>query len=66
MTFINKPGREGQPPIELLDEVESVLGILCAPATWPIGTGKRLKGVYHLVLDEVHIFGPGKDFSRQD
>ncbi len=66
MTFINKLDREGRSPIELLDEVESVLGIACAPLTWPIGMGKRLKGVYHLLLDEVHVFEPGKNFTRQD
>ncbi len=66
MTFINKLDREGRSPIELLDEVESVLGIACAPLTWPIGMGKRLKGVYHLALDEVHIFEQGKNFTRQD
>src|SRR5690606_33515810 len=56
----------GRSPIELLDEVESVLGIACAPVTWPIGMGSRLKGVYHVVLDEVHIFEPGRNFTRQD
>ncbi|HST43937.1 MAG TPA: peptide chain release factor 3, partial [Luteimonas sp.] len=66
MTFINKLDREGRSPIELLDEVESVLGIACTPVTWPIGMGKRLKGVYHLLLDEVHVYEPGKNFTRQD
>jgi peptide chain release factor 3 len=66
MSFINKLDREGRAPIELLDEVESVLGIACAPITWPIGMGSRLKGVYHLLLDEVHLFEPGKNFTRQD
>jgi peptide chain release factor 3 len=66
MTFINKLDREGRAPIELLDEVESVLGIACTPITWPIGMGSRLKGVYHLLLDEVHVFEPGKNFTRQD
>ena len=66
MTFINKLDREGRPPIELLDEVESVLGIQCAPVTWPIGMGARLKGIYHLVNDEVHLFEAGKNYSRQD
>ena len=66
MTFINKLDREGRPPIELMDEVESVLGVACAPVTWPIGMGKRLKGVYHLALDEVHIFEPGKGLTRHD
>ena len=66
MTFINKLDREGRSPIDLLDEVESVLKIQCAPITWPIGMGSRLKGVYHLVSGEVHIFEPGRNFTRQD
>jgi peptide chain release factor 3 len=66
MTFINKLDREGRSPIELLDEVESVLKISCAPVTWPIGMGSRLRGVYHLLLDEVHLYEPGRNFTRQD
>ncbi|HJT97247.1 MAG TPA: peptide chain release factor 3 [Rhodanobacteraceae bacterium] len=66
MTFINKLDREGRSPIELLDEVESVLKIQCAPVTWPIGMGSRLRGVYHLLLDEVHLYEPGRNFTRQD
>ncbi|NOQ63126.1 MAG: peptide chain release factor 3 [Methyloprofundus sp.] len=56
LTFINKLDREGRDPIDLLDEVESVLNIDCAPMTWPIGMGKRFKGVYHLYTDTVHLF----------
>lgn len=56
LTFINKLDREGKEPIELLDEVENVLKIQCAPMTWPIGMGKRFKGVYHLYKDEIHLF----------
>src|SRR6188472_3073119 len=66
MTFINKLDREGRPPIELLDEIESVLKIRTAPVTWPIGMGRDLKGVYHLLDDEVHLFEPGRNFTRQD
>ena len=66
MTFINKLDREGREPIDLLDEVESVLGIQCAPVTWPIGMGQRLKGVVHLVTGEVHLYEPGRNFTRQD
>src|SRR5579863_3806745 len=40
LTFINKLDRDGRAPIELLDEVENVLNIKCAPITWPIGMGK--------------------------
>lgn len=56
LTFINKLDREGRDPIELLDEVEDILKIQCAPITWPIGMGKRLKGVFHLYNDSVHLF----------
>jgi peptide chain release factor 3 len=66
MTFINKLDREGKEPIELLDEIEQVLGIACAPVTWPIGMGKRLKGVYHLLSGELHLFEQGRNFTRQD
>ncbi len=66
MSFINKLDREGRSPIELLDEIESVLKIQCAPVTWPIGMGSRLKGVYHLLDDEMHVYEPGRNFTRQD
>ena len=66
MSFINKLDREGKNPIELLDEIESVLGIQCAPVTWPIGMGSRLKGVVHLISGEVHLYETGKNFTRQD
>ncbi len=66
MSFINKLDREGKSPIDLLDEVESVLGIQCAPITWPIGMGSRLKGVVHLLTGEVHIYEQGRNFTRQD
>ena len=56
MTFINKLDREGREPIELLDEIESVLKIQCSPVTWPIGMGSRLKGVYHLLQDKIYLY----------
>ncbi|MCH8227091.1 MAG: peptide chain release factor 3 [Proteobacteria bacterium] len=64
-TFINKLDREGRDPLELLDEVESVLGIQCAPVTWPIGMGQRLKGVYHLLDNKVHLYESGKNYVTQ-
>lgn len=66
MSFINKLDREGKEPIELLDEIERVLNIQCAPVTWPIGMGKRLKGVVHLITGEVHLYEAGKNHTRQD
>jgi peptide chain release factor 3 len=56
LTFINKLDREGKDPIELLDEIEDILKIKCAPVTWPIGMGKRLKGVFDLRTEKTHIF----------
>jgi peptide chain release factor 3 len=58
LTFINKLDREGREPIELLDEVETILNIQCAPITWPIGMGKGFKGIFHLLNDSVHLFEP--------
>lgn len=65
MTFINKLDREGKDPITLLDEVEQVLNIHCAPVTWPIGMGQRLKGVVHLLSGQVSLYEPGQNFVRQ-
>jgi peptide chain release factor 3 len=56
MTFINKLDRDGREPIELLDEIESVLQIQCSPITWPIGMGRQLKGVYHLQQDRIYLY----------
>ena len=64
-TFINKLDREGRDPIDLLDEVESILGIQCAAVTWPIGMGSRLKGVYHMIDNTVHLYESGKNYVTQ-
>src|SRR5580765_749270 len=47
ITFVNKMDREVREPLALLEEIESVLAINCAPITWPIGMGKRFRGVFH-------------------
>jgi peptide chain release factor 3 len=65
LTFMNKMDRETRDPLELLDEVESVLKIQCAPVTWPIGMGKTFRGVYHLLRDEIMLFAPGSEKADQ-
>jgi peptide chain release factor 3 len=65
VTFVNKLDREVREPLELLDEIESVLKIRCAPVTWPVGSGKRFRGVYHLLRDEVLRFAPGEERANQ-
>lgn len=59
VTFMNKYDREVRDSLELLDEVEEILKIRCAPVTWPIGMGKAFRGVYHLLNDEVYLFEAG-------
>ena len=66
ITFMNKMDRETRDPLELLDELESVLDIQCAPVTWPIGMGKSFRGVYHLLRDEILLFAAGDARADQD
>lgn len=66
MSFINKLDREGREPIELLDEIEDILKIQCAPMTWPIGQGSRLKGVYHLYNNSIVLYDSGKNEKVQE
>jgi peptide chain release factor 3 len=60
VSFINKLDREGRPPLELLDEIERILGIRCAPITWPVGMGRDFKGVYHLLEDRFYLYSGEK------
>ena len=56
ITFINKMDRDGREPVELLDEVERVLKIKCAPVTWPVGMGRHFKGIFDLLGDSVRLY----------
>ena len=66
ITFMNKLDRDTRDPIDLLDEVEKVLNIKCAPITWPIGMGKEFKGVYHLLKDETYLYQTGLGHTIQE
>jgi len=66
VTFMNKLDRDVLDPLEVMDEVETVLNIACAPITWPIGMGKEFKGVYHLLRDEVILYQQGQGHTIQD
>jgi peptide chain release factor 3 len=66
ITFINKMDREVREPLALLDEIESALGMPCAPLTWPVGQGKRFHGIYDLRSDSMRVFRPGEDRRGQD
>src|SRR6202165_4784336 len=66
ITFVNKLDREVRAPMALLEEIESVLKIDCAPITWPIGMGKRFRGVFDLRQDRLARFTPGEERLRDD
>jgi peptide chain release factor 3 len=55
-TFVNKMDRPGRDPFDLIGEVEEVLGIGVYPITWPIHTGGKFRGVYHLIKKQVFLF----------
>lgn len=59
-TFVNKLDRDTREPIEVLDEIETVLNIRCAPIYWPLGNGKQFKGVYNLYTDTLHVYQQGQ------
>src|SRR5690606_23295387 len=60
ITFVNKLDRDIRDGIDLLDEIENVLKIQCAPIFWPLGMGKELKGIYNLYTDTVHMYEHGQ------
>ena len=67
MTFINKLDRESRDPMELMDDIEKILKIRCAPITWPIGSGKSFKGIYHLLQDEIIVYRKAsRDSTEED
>jgi peptide chain release factor 3 len=55
-TFVNKLDRFGKAPIELMDELERVLGIRSCPVNWPIGMGTDFKGVFDRQKKVLHLF----------
>jgi len=66
VSFINKMDRDIREPIELLDEIESVLSIKCAPMNWPIGMGKEFKGIYDIGQDHTILYKTGQGHTIQD
>ena len=66
ITFMNKMDRDVRDPMEVMDEVEDVLKIKCAPITWPIGMGKEFKGVYNLVTNETFLYQSGQGHTIQE
>ena len=66
ITFVNKMDREVREPFALSEEIEAVLNIDCAPVTWPVGMGKRFRGVFDLRHDRLQRFTAGEERVSDD
>ncbi|MBU3608192.1 peptide chain release factor 3 [Polynucleobacter sp. AP-Mumm-500A-B3] len=66
VTFINKMDREVKPPMELMDEIETALGIEVVPFTWPVGMGKSFAGVIDIANMRMRMFKAGEDRVTED
>ncbi len=64
-TFINKMDRLGRDPLELLTEIEEVLGIDAVPLDWPIGAGNAFRGVYDREAQKLLLFHGGKHGTQR-
>ncbi len=58
-TFVNKMDRETKDAFDLLEELESELGIKSYPMNWPIGCGANFKGVYDREKKQILVFEGG-------
>jgi peptide chain release factor 3 len=58
-TFVNKMDRQGRDPLELMGEIEEVLGIHASPVNWPVGAGSGFRGVYDRVDSRLLLFSGG-------
>ena len=56
LTFINKLDLPGREPLDLLHEVEEVLGIHASAMNWPIGSGREFAGVVERETGAVLLF----------
>ncbi|MDP6944794.1 MAG: peptide chain release factor 3 [Myxococcota bacterium] len=60
-TFVNKMDREGREPLDLMDELESHLGMPACPVNWPVYDGYRFVGVYDRRTETIHVFRTQED-----
>ncbi len=56
VTFMNKFDHPTREPLELIDELEHVLGIGAYPVNWPLGNGIQFRGVFDRQDKNVHLF----------
>jgi peptide chain release factor 3 len=64
-TFVNKMDRFGRDGLDLMSEIEELLGIDAIPVNWPIGSGKDFRGVYDRLNDRALLFSGGDHGKNQ-
>ena len=62
-TFMNKLDRDGREPLDLLEELEEILGIASYPMNWPIGMGKSFEGLYDLYNERLELYKGEERFA---
>jgi peptide chain release factor 3 len=60
ITFMNKLDRPGRDPLDLIDELSTILNLQVVPLNWPLGMGRDFKGVVDVFTREVHLFAGGR------
>ena len=55
-TFMNKLDRDGRPPLDLIAELEDLLGIEGVAMNWPIGSGQTLEGLYDIANNQIEMY----------
>src|SRR5688572_10843981 len=55
-TFVNKLDRVSREPLDLMDEIEQVLGIRAVPMTWPVGSGQLFRGIFSRETNDIRLF----------
>jgi peptide chain release factor 3 len=64
-TFVNKMDRHGRDPLDLMGEIEDVLGIHATPVNWPVGSGPSFRGVYDRLGRRLYLFQGGEHGTHQ-
>jgi peptide chain release factor 3 len=64
-TFINKMDRDANDTFDLLDEIEKELGIATCPINWPIGSGKKFRGVYDRNTEKILTFSDTQKGTKE-
>ncbi|MBQ7496410.1 MAG: peptide chain release factor 3 [Selenomonas sp.] len=65
-TFVNKLDRFGKAPLDIMDELENVLGIRSYPMDWPIGVDGQYMGVYDRQKKQIELFAEDSSHGQEE